>query len=86
MHKYLWIVNGDSKAIIKAENEEQALRKVISLCITAQQELEKELKLTESTNPAQDAIWRFNHKDMLVTIDIEEQDAEPYQGDITELL
>lgn len=86
MHKYLWIVNGHSKSIIKAENEEQALRKAISLRIAAIQQLEEVLKLTECTNPAQEAIWRFSHTDMLVSLDVDELDAEPYQGDIKELL
>ena len=85
MYKYLWIANGHSKSTIKAENEEQALRKVISLRIAAIEQLAKVLNI-ECAHPAQEAIWRFSHTDMLVSLDVDELDAEPYQGDIKELL
>lgn len=86
MEKYLWIIGGNPRAIITAQNTEQAIRKAIAIRISEDELLEKTLGLINNHDKAKKAIEHFNRRDMLVNIRVDELEAEPYTGDIAELL
>ena len=86
MEKYLWIIGGNPRAIITAQNTEQAIRKAIAIRISEDELLEKTLGLINNHDKAKEAIEQFSRRDMLVNIRVDELDAEPYTGDIAELL
>lgn len=69
MPKFIWAVDGESQAIVEAQDYEEAVRKAIALRMRIGQ-------------TAEEAVGWFNKGDIVLSIDVSTEDVEPYQGDI----
>lgn len=74
MLKFIWVSDGEARGTVYAENEEQAIRKVIAI------------RIRHCEQTAEEAIGWFSENDMVIHINDEVTEIEPYEGDISDLV